>query len=672
MPRRSCWLALVLWVAIAAALPGAVRRIQVAERSEVLGGRPFGRAGAYERIAGRVEFAVDPKIAANQIICDIGLAPVDAEGRVAFSADLFVLRPRDAAKGNGIALFEVLNRGNKGMVRLFNLAKGSNDPRSAEEFGDGFLLERGYTLVWLGWQADVPLEAGRMRLRTPIARNLDGSPVTGLVRADFVPPVRETVHSLGDRNHIPYAVLDPTDNVVRLTVRDRADAPRRVIPRDRWRFSDDGTAVAMESGFEPGQIYEVVYRAKDPPLVGLGPAAIRDLISFLKYARHDGGAAAGLEGRTKLALGFGISQSGRFLRTFLYYGFNRDEQGRKVFDGVWAHVAGGGRGSFNHRFAQPSRDAHPHMNFFYPTDIFPFTDASQEDPSTGRKGGLLERARRHGVVPRIFYTNGSYEYWGRAASLIHTTLDGRADVPPAPGTRIYLLAGTQHGTAEFPPSRQGVRYFSNPADYRWPMRALLAAFERWLTQDVEPPPSRYPRISDGTLVPLEKVRFPAIPGVRFPDRIHRAWRADYGPDFYSAGVVTKEPPAIGEAYGVLVPQTDADGNELAGIRLAVARAALGTFTGWNYRAAEIGAPGELADMIGGYFPFPRTEAERAASGDPRAAVMERYGGRDDYLAKVRAAAEALVQEGFGLPGDVERMVEEGARQWEFVLSEGSR
>jgi hypothetical protein len=559
------------------------------------------------------------------------------------------------------------------MMRLFNLAGGSNDPRAPEEFGDGFLLERGFTLAWLGWQADVPLEAGRMRLRTPIARNRDGSPITGLVRADFVPSTRQTIHSLGDRNHIPYPVLDPGDDVVRLTVRDRADSPRRVVPRDRWRFSRDGTAVEMESGFEPGRIYEVVYRAKDPPLVGLGPAAVRDLVAFLKHAEPAAETpVAGLQGEAKLALGFGISQSGRFLRTFLYYGFNRDERGRRVFDGVWAHVAGGGRGSFNHRFAQPSRDAHPHMNFFYPTDIFPFTDGVQEDPATGWKGGLLERARRDGVVPKIFYTNGSYEYWGRAASLIHTTLDGRADVPPAPDTRIYLLAGTQHGTQEFPPSRKGVRYLSNPADYRWPMRALLVAFERWLTSDGEPPPSRYPRISDGTLVPLEKVRFPGIPGVRFPDRIHRAWRADYGPEFYRAGVVAKEPPEIGEAYRVLVPQTDSDGNEVAGIRLAVAQAPLGTFTGWNYRAAELGAPEELADMIGGYLPFPRTADERGASGDRRAAVMERYEGRDDYLAKVRAAAEALIKEGLALPGDLDRMIEGGAGQWEFVMGEGSR
>lgn len=656
---------------------GAVHRLYFVERSDVLGGRSLGPAGPYERIVAKAYFRIDPKLEANRIISDIDLAPRDADGMVEFSADVYVLKPTDPARGNGTLLYEVSNRGRKGMLGMFCLAETSLDPRTDAEFGDALLLEQGYTLLWVGWQFDVPRQEGLMRLYAPVARNPDGSSITGLVRAEFVPDAKIFHHSLADREHVAYPVSDPNDPETRLTVRDRVDAPRRIIPRSEWQFArlegdrvvPDPTAVYLKAGFEPGKIYEVVYRTKDPVLVGLGPAAVRDMVSFMKYGVPNQPIFVLSDSRRyiKRAIGFGTSQSGRFLRTFLYYGFNRDEQNRQVFDGVWAHVAGAGRGSFNHRFAQPSRDGHPHMNTLYPTDIFPFTDLEQVDPATGWRGGILVKAQQDKVVPKIFYTNSSYEYWGRSASLIHTSVDGTSDAPLAPDTRIYLIAGTQHGPGTFPPRRSATQNLPNPNDYRWAMRALLEAFHRWLAEGVEPPPSAYPLLGRGELVPPARLGFPKLAGVTVPQRIQRAWRVDYGPEFLTRGIVAFEPPKlVGEPYVTLVPQVDADGNEIAGIRLPVVEAALGSFTGWNLRDPKIGAPEEIYSMVGSYIPFARTKAERERNGDPRPSVEERYPNREAYLARLRSAAEELARRRFLRKEDIWKIVETGAAQWDFV------
>ena len=659
MVARCVW---ILWLATVAS--AELVRIELRERSDVLDGRAWGEAGPYERMAGRAFFEVEPDLPANRIIADIALAPRNARGRVEFSADLYILKPRDPRQGNGTLLVEISNRGNKYLLRQFNFARPSNDPRTAEHLGDGYLLEEGYTLVWVGWQFDVPDQPDLLRLFAPAARGASG-PITGLVRSEYVPdrPVRE--FSLGDRTMIAYPAADLDDPQATLTVRDRVEAPWKVIPRSEWRFAReefgklvaDPTRVWMKAGFQPGKIYEVVYRAKDPVVAGLGPAAVRDLVSYLKYGDAPEWALLSDQKRfLKRAIGIGTSQSGRFLRTFLYYGFNQDERGRQVFDGIIAHVAGGGRGSFNHRFAQPSRDGHPFMNQFYPTDIYPFADVELEDPETGLREGLLSRASQAGVVPKIFYTNSSYEYYGRAASLTHTTLDAKADVDPPPTTRICLLAGTQHSPAAFPPGRMGTQNPVNPNDYRWPMRALLGAMQRWVTEGVEPPPSRYPRIGRGELVPLSGLRFPRLPGVTLPVRIRKAWRLDYGPEFRSAGIIAFERPRIGKEFPVLVPQVDEDGNEVAGIRVPEVAVPLATYTGWNLRAPEIGAPDELYSMAGSWLPFARTRAERQQRGDPRRSIEERYRSRDDYLARVNECARELAREGYLLERDIPRIV----------------
>ena len=655
-------------------LQARVVSVEVASRESVLGGQPFGLAGPYERITGTIRFAADPDNAANKIITDIALAPRNADGDVEYSSEFFLLRPQDPSRGNGALLYEVSNRGRKGMLGFFNGAAGSLDPSDKRHFGDGFLLHEGFTLLWLGWQFDPPRSPGLIRLTTPVATR-DGAAIRGLVRSDFVVKDRLFAHSLADRNHIPYKVADPQAAENRMTVRDAANGQRQPIPRERWRFArmeegtpvPDGGSVYLEGGFEPGRIYEVVYVSENPPLVGLGPAAVRDVVSRLKYGGEPSlGVAADAIDR---AIAFGISQSGRFLRTFLYYGFNQDEKGRIAFDGIMSHVAGGGRGSFNHRFAQPSRDAHPYLNFVYPTDIYPFTDVAQRDPDTGREDGILAHALDRKFWPKIFYTNSSYEYWGRAASLIHTDLEGTNDISLLDNVRVFLFAGTQHGPAGFPPTVSIGQQKANPLTFRWPMRALLLAMSEWSAGRGSPPASRYPMLADKTLVAARDLGFPSIPGVETSDRVHKAYRADYGPDFVEQGIVTQEPPLIGRAFPTLVPAVDADGNETPGVRVPELQAPLATYAGWNLFNAKSGPTHEISSMVGSYIPFPRTRAERKAQNDPRPAIMERYAGRDEYLGLVAQAGLGLIDDGLMLPRDLSSVIANAAQHWDYLMKD---
>jgi hypothetical protein len=641
-----------------------VVRIDVKSRADVLAGQAFGTAGPYEKLAGTLHFAVDPRNPANRIITDLDKAPRNAAGLVEFSSDFYLIKPKDPARGNGTLLYEVSNRGGKGMIGFFNFASASLDPATAAEFGDGFLLEQGFTLMWIGWQFDPPVRDGLVRVFAPVAHEPDGRAITGLVRSDFVVIESAKEASLADRNHQAYAVATPNDPAAVLTVRDSVEGPRRTIPRAEWSFSEDGKSVVMAAGFQPKKIYEVVYTAANPPVVGVGPAAVRDTVSRLKYGSA---SELGLEpGAIKRAIAFGISQSGRFLRTYLFYGFNEDEAHRKVFDGVMPHVAGAGRGSFNHRFAQPSRDGHPYINFFYPTDIFPFTDEPQRDPETGVTAGLLTHATKPEHRPKIFYTNSSYEYWGRAASLIHTSVDGTRDVPPPPDTRIYLLSAGQHGVASFPPARTIGQQMNNPLDYRWVMRSLLLSMNRWITDGTPPPASRYPLISDGMLVAPEKLAFPKVPAINVATTPHRAYRADYGPAFASQGVVSQEPPKMGSAFPILVPQVDADGNELAGVRVPELAVPVATYTGWNLFNERSGPTNVVSSMQGSFIPFSASKGDRERSGDPRRALDERYQGRGQFLDRITTAANDLVEKGYLLKADVARIVDQAATRWDLV------
>jgi len=401
----------------------------------------------------------------------------------------------------------------------------------------------------------------------------------------------------------------------------------------------------MADGFEPGKIYEVVYRAKDPVVAGLGPAAVRDTVSFLKHGEAET-PLSDQRNYIKRVIGFGISQSGRFLRTFLYDGFNQDEKNRRVFDGVWAAVAGAGRGSFNARFAQPSRDGHPFLNVMYPVDVPPFTE-----------DGLLAKAKAAKVAPKIFFTNGSYEYWGRAASLIHTSEDGQRDVAPSGSTRIYFFAGSQHGSGSIPPRPAEARNPGSVIDYRPAMRALLLAMHAWLKDGTEPPASRFPLIGKDELTAAGGLAFPKIPGVSIPPHKREAYRLDF----------SVEPPRAGAPFPALVPQVDRDGNETAGIKMPEVAVPLASYTGWNLRRETIGAPNELYSMTGSWIRFAANRAERENRGDPRLSIAERYKSEDDYLDRITAAARKLVSDGFLLDEDVPKLRESAAKEWDYAL-----
>jgi len=486
-----------------AAADARVVQIRIDHREPVLHGKSFGAVGAYEKLTGTIEFALNPSLPQNAGIVDLGLAPRSSLGEVEFSADFYLLKPADVSRGNGRLLYEVGNRGSKGMLRTFQKGGPSQDPTTQSDFGDGLLMRQGYSLLWMGWQWDVP--DGRMRMNMPIASD-HGAPITGLVRGNFILDARSGTAPLADRGHKSYPVADAKSADAFMTVRDATIAPPQRIPREKWHFVDDST-VALEGGFEPGRIYDVVYRARDPRVVGTGLVGTRDLISFLKYS-DAGNPLRGI----RFAYGWGVSQSGRLLRHFLYEGFNEDEQGRQVFDGVIDEVGGAGRGSFNHRFAQASRDAEEFFNFLYPADMFPFTDGPETDPETGQTDALLAKAEARHVAPKLFHILSNSEYFNRSGSLVHTDPAGHRDLEPPAGTRIYVIASGPHFFGAFP-TEQAANLAAplNPINRNLVVRALLQALDAWVTEGIAPPPSQLPHISDGTLTTREKAGWPKSP-----------------------------------------------------------------------------------------------------------------------------------------------------------------
>jgi hypothetical protein len=647
-------------------LQARVIRVEVASRTDVLGGRVFGDAGAYERITGRVYFSLPVANPHNLRIVDLGHAVNLKNGEVEFSSDFVAVRPKDAHKGNGSLLLEVPNRGN---ARLLSLVDGG-DQDLAHDAGDAWLLRNGFTVVSLGWQWDAT-GPGALRFFAPVAKE-DGKTITGLLRGDVmlaetraeIPLGHFTDPGIGG-NEYPVASLDDPRNV--LTVRSSREAQRTVIPRSDWSFAHavEGKLVPsdryihLNGGFQPGKIYEYVYVVANPVVAGGGFAAIRD---FASYAKHDPAAITPAE----RVYGQGISQNGRFLRDFLYQGFNADEEARIALDGVLAHVAGAGRGSFNYRFAQPSRDARPTSSIFFPTDIFPFTDKPERDPVTGMTGGLLDQAAADKVVPRIFLSNTSYEYWGRVAALIHISADGKQDASISDNVRIYHFTGLQHFSVSFPPQKgtgdELGQEPQSPLPIRYFWRAMIANMDAWVRSDTLPPASNYPKIADGNLVPLEKYALPAIPGVNRPHEASQAYRLDFGPN-WQQGILSIEPPKVGPGFPVLVPQVDADGNERDGVRLPEITAPLATYTGWNLRDPSIGAPDQRVSFEASYLPFPRTAAERQKTGDPRKSIAERYTSREDYLARYKKAVDDLVQQRWILPEDRAALLHRGELEW---------
>lgn len=667
MRLRFCASFLVLSLLLTVGpLHARVLRVDVASRTTVLNGKEFGNAGAYERITGRVYFSLPVANARNQRIVDLRNAENLKNGEVEFSSDFVAVRPKDVHLGNGSMLLEVPNRGN---ARILALVDGG-DEDLAHDAGDAWLLRNGYTIVSLGWQWDAQAP-GQLRFFAPIAKE-NGRTITGLLRGDLMlsaaTPEIPLGHLMdGHLGGVEYPVASPEDPRNVLTVRSSREAQRTMIPRAEWRFAHtvDGKLVPsdrfihLNGGFQPGKIYEYIYVVANPVVAGGGFAAIRD---FASYAKHDPGAIT----PAQRVYSEGISQNGRFLRDFLYQGFNADEEGRIALDGVLAHVAGAGRGSFNYRFAQPSRDAQPTSSVFFPTDIFPFTDKPEEDSLTGETAGLLDHAAADKVVPRIFFSNTAYEYWGRAAALIHMSADGKEDAQISDQVRIYHFAGLQHFSVPFPPEKgtgdELGQYPQSPLPIRYFWRAMIANMDAWVRSDTLPPPSSYPKIADHNLVSLSEYAFPRVPGVNLPHEANQAYRLDFGPH-WQQGILTIQPPKAGPAFPALVPQVDADGNERDGVHLPEITVPLATYAGWNLRDPSIGAPDQRVAFEASYLPFPKTVTDRQKTGDPRKSIAERYAGREDYLARYKAAVDGLVQQRWILPEDRAALLHRGEQEW---------
>ncbi len=607
-------------------------------------GAAFGAAGAYERVIATARGEVDPADPANKGIALIDKAPRNARGRVEYATDVFILRPKDFSRGNGRILYEVNNRGRK--MLFGNIAdgpQGVNDPKTLADLGNAFPLRQGYTIVWSGWDPDAPRANMGLALTAPVATD-DGRPIVQTVREEFVSGTRVGVLETFKLSHEAATLEQPR---ARLTVRERAADEPRELPLNQWSFVD-GRSIKLRDGTKPkpGFLYEFHYEARNPKVQGLGFAATRDVVSWL---RHSPDAPQATGGRITHALAIGFSQAGRYLRNHISEGFNRDEQGRRVFDGIHSHIAGIGRVFFNTPFAQPARTGTQHEDHDFPENAFPFSTSTLSDPLTGKSGSLF---RGDGSDPLLIETNTSTEYWQKGASLLHTDPLGTGDIALPANSRVYMIAGTQHGGRAGATTDPGPNV--NPRNPHNPMpavRALLMALDEWVVSGKAPPPSRVPTLAEGTLVEPDKTGFPAVPGaavVRTTNRIAppRDW-------------VKPEPGQ--EAYRTLVCKVDADGNEAGGVRLPDIAVPLATYTGWNEYKPPYPA-GEIADRDGSCLPFALDRAAREAAGDPRPSIGERYRSGADYVAKVQAVVAALMADRLLLPEDAEKYIERARRE----------
>ncbi len=673
---------LVFAASLVASLAEArVVRFVVEQRRTFADGMTFGQTGPYERLDGTVHMEVDPADPLNAVIVNLDKAPRNARGRVEFSSPFFMLKPVEMGRGNGKIFYGVNNRGNKLESGLrWNYVQASNNPLTAADAGDGFLMRLGYTIVDAGWQGDVAPGNDRLFPDLPVARNTDGTPIVASIRVELsdreIPAAGTfTLPLKGSPNFRPYPTADLNPAHAGLTVRTAVNGPKTAIPADHWAFGrcpggkahlvSSPTDICLFDGFKGDRIYELTYAAKDPIVMGLGYAVTRDVASFLRYhARDDEGnpnplAAGATTVGVRRAYGSGTSSTGMYMRDFLYLGFNEDEQHRKVFDAVNIHIPGTHRLLANVQFADPNTYARQDdRNDFLSTSYPPLTFAVTTDPISGITDGILKRPK---TDPLVIETDTENEFWNFKASLnVH---DGRGRPVALPdNVRLYFLSGFQHGGGDPEAAVPGpTGMCANPTNpnYHGPThRAVLMALDAWADRGVAPPKSRYPRLEEKTLVTLDEylARFPAIPGAALPKVMTELRFPDYGPAFRSpGGILSPLPPRLGAKYQVLVPQVDRDGLNIAGIRQMEIRAPLGTNMGWNVRASGR-REGNLCGLTGSFLPFAATRTERLAAGDPRASLQERYTDHQGYVAAVRKAAAALEAEGFLLAEDAARFI----------------
>ncbi len=696
MPGYRHSFAIAALITLTAPAHARVVQFEILRTEPAFAGQDFAPAGPYQRVFARVHGEVDPADPLNAPVQDLALAPRNARGGVEYATDVELLKPADIARGNRILLFEVVNRGNKLALGAFNEAVpgGVADRNALTGPGDGWLMRQGTTLVWWGWEMDVLPGMDRIPMPQIVAHNPDGSPLTGIVRSELLTPapaadipisLSQQVQGYppGSYDSYPPASQDngaaPDGFTPTLTVRTHEQDARQPIANEHWHFGTcadpaDPKHVCLDGGFQPGRLYELVYRARDPWLLALGFAATRDLAIFLRDQKADEAGTPNPAWRPdQRSILEGSSQSGRMLRSFLALGFNHDGHGHRVFDGAYPHI-GGGLMPLAVRFGQPVRAWGEQTDHTYPAYDFPFSYAKQADPLTGRTQGLLDRCTASDTCPRVFHVATALEMWEGRQSLGFTDPLGARDVPDPANVRSFIMASTQHGAAPLPlptkPPFGLCQQQPNPNPQLWTMRALLTALIGWVRDGTEPPPGLVPRIADGTLVSPDQVRLPAIPansygGVPRPalstartfDDLHVL---DYGPDYRAAdtsGVIGREPPGVGTAsYGVLVPQVDGDGNDLGGIRSVAEQVPVGTYLGWNlFRVGQL--EGGMCNLQGSFIPFAATRAERDAVGDPRPSIAERYPTRESYVAAIRDATAQLVAARFMLPDDAARLVQ---------------
>lgn len=645
--------------------------LAITSRMPYEGGRPFGEVGPYEQLEGVLSFAIDPAGQANAAIHDLAKA-ADVDGIVRFRSEFSLLQPEDPERGKRRLLFDVLNRGRRVALQMFNQTPYSPLPTARLDPGDGFLFRHGWTVAWCAWQWDVARQPGLLLMEAPQIRE-NGVPVPGQASCQFQPDEHQPSHLLANRNHLPLPTADLNDPDAVLTVRDWLDGTPTIIPRERWQFAHDNNGapvpdenfIWLDGGFTAGKVYEVVFTTRICPLVGAGLLAVRDCVSFLRGSTDVNPAA----GRIDFAYGFGMSQSGRFLRHLLRLGMNLDVDGCQVFDGILSHVAGARIGEFNQRYGQPGFQSARTMG-----SLPPFADTELTDPSTGITDSLLRRQRELGGVPKIITTNTSAEYWRGDGSLLHADLAGAHDVEPSGGHAIYLFGGTHHLVGKVPLSDtselDGARgsYAFNVIDYRPLLRAALVNLADWVEQEEAPPASQFPRLADGTAVSPQSViaRFVQM-GIRplDPAMLTTMQRLDFGPQA-EHGIV-RYPAGRGEPFPFYVSAVDEEGNEIAGVLMPDVRYPVATMTGWNPRHPTTGGTGQRVEMYGSTIPFPASTGERA-EGDTRRPLAERYPSRGAYLDRIRGAAEALVAKRMLLAEDVDLCVKLAAERYDALAS----
>ena len=666
---RLLLMCILVWAAMASPGLAGVVSAEVREKGPWVAQKSFGKGGSYEYLAGVVHYEIDPASDEAADIADIHLAPVNARGMVEYSGPFLILRPTDPGRANGVTVVDIANRGD-GSASNVLFAVDSLDlqhPRTAKVW-DSSPFDLGYSFAWVGWQAGMGPD--KFGLTVPVGSG------RGPVRFNLVPEGAQIgSHSVSlapDSGGYCAAGLDQSHAALR--IRTRLDQPGVLVPAHEWSFAridgdrqvPDRCSLWVKSGFAAGKLYELTYPGDSAPIVGLGLQAVRDFTSALRGPSPLPARPAD----ARVLVAFGYSQSARFLRDYLYRGFNAGPGGAKVFDGMMVYTAGSGRGSFDHRYALPGQAGNSVMHALRPVDFYPFADVPTPDLDSEPASGLLDRARSQHAVPKIMNVFTSSEYWDRAGSLLHTTIDGRRPVALSPDSRLYFFAGSVHAAQAAddnlkPEFRAELSYNSND-DHAWAGPALLEDMRQWITDGVAPPPSAYPQVGK-TLIPPRALRFPRLSGVTVPAEPPPVWQLDFGPDYRTRGVIAREPPRLGARYRLLVPQVDQDGNEMGGWRGLRSSVPLGTYTGWNWLIPGYPGFGVHGELTGAYIPFAKDEAARRAAHDPRPSIAARYGDKAGYMRAVEQAFDRQVAARMLLPSIRAAYLRDMDRQWSITM-----